>query len=80
MLIGTACTAFGKKSEASFKALTREAYLAVVADAGIEDRSDISMAWFANCGMGSVRSAQYPRTGLFLTPVRRGCFRSASRQ
>ena len=52
-VIGTACTAFGKKSETSFKALTREAYLAVVADAGIEDGRDISMAWFANCGMGS---------------------------
>lgn len=25
----------------------------LLADAGIEDRSDISMAWFANCGMGS---------------------------
>ena len=67
-VIGTACTAFGKKSETSFKALTREAYLAVVADAGIEDGRDISMAWFANCGMGLVRTAQYPRTGLFLTP------------
>jgi len=52
-VIGTACTAFGRKPETGFKQLAREAYLAVVADAGIGDGRDISMAWFGNCGMGS---------------------------
>ncbi|MCC8980933.1 thiolase family protein [Bradyrhizobium acaciae] len=52
-VVGTACTAFGKKPETGFKELAREAYLAVLADAGIEDGRDISMAWFGNCGMGT---------------------------
>ncbi|WP_204279002.1 hypothetical protein, partial [Klebsiella aerogenes] len=52
-VIGTACTPFGRKPQTSFKALTREAYLAVLADAGMEDGRDIAMAWFGNCGMGA---------------------------
>lgn len=52
-VIGTACTAFGKKPETSFKELTREVYLSVLNDAGMEDGRDIVMSWFGNCGMGS---------------------------
>ncbi|OKO81306.1 thiolase family protein [Bradyrhizobium sp. AS23.2] len=52
-VIGTSCTAFGKKPETGFKELAREAYLGVLLDAGIEDGRDIAMAWFGNCGMGS---------------------------
>ncbi|OKO79793.1 thiolase [Bradyrhizobium sp. NAS80.1] len=52
-VIGTACTAFGKKPEIGFKELAREAYFGVLVDAGIEDGRDIAMAWFGNCGMGS---------------------------
>ena len=52
-LIGTSCTRFGKQPGASFKALTREAYLAVLADAGLADGGRIGNAWFGNCGMGS---------------------------
>ena len=52
-IIGTSCTRFGKRPEASFKDLTREAYLAALRDAGLDDGGAIANAWFGNCGMGS---------------------------
>ena len=52
-IIGTSCTRFGKRPEASFKDLTREAYLAVLRDAGLDDGGAIANACFGNCGMGS---------------------------
>ena len=52
-VIGTSCTAFGKFPERSFKDLTREAYLAVLADAGLDEAGAIESAWFGNCGMGT---------------------------
>ena len=52
-VLGTSCTAFGKRPDASFKTLTREAYLDVLADAGLETGADIEMGWFGNCGMGT---------------------------
>jgi len=54
-LIGTTCTAFGKRPDESFHDLTREAYLAVLADAGLaqHDTALIEQAWFGNCGLGA---------------------------
>lgn len=52
-LIGVACTPFGKQPETSFKALTRQAYLEVLQDAGLADGGRIAQAWFGNCGMGT---------------------------
>lgn len=52
-VIGTACTPFGKQPEHTFKDLTREVYLAVLADAGFDDGGPIEGAWFGNCGMGT---------------------------
>ena len=52
-LIGSSCTRFGKQPEASFKDLTRQAYLAVLQDAGLADGGAIENAWFGNCGMGT---------------------------
>jgi acetyl-CoA acetyltransferase len=52
-LIGTSCTRFGKQPGASFKDLTREAYLAVLRDASMADGGPIGNAWFGNCGMGT---------------------------
>lgn len=52
-VIGTSCTAFGKRPGDSFKALTREAYLDVLADAGMADGAAIEQGWFGNCGMGT---------------------------
>ena len=53
-IIGTACTPFGKQAHKSFQDLTREAYLGVLADAGLQHREAtlIEQAWFGNCGMG----------------------------
>ena len=52
-VIGVSCTPFGKQAERSFKDLTRQAYLEVLADAGLEDGGRIEQAWFGNCGMGT---------------------------
>lgn len=53
-IIGTSCTPFGKHAEQSFQDLAREAYLGVLADAGLATREAalIEQAWFGNCGMG----------------------------
>lgn len=53
-VIGTSCTAFGKYADRSFSALTREAYLEVLADCGLSpgDARLIEQAWFGNVGMG----------------------------
>lgn len=52
-LIGAASTRFGKRPEDDFRALAREAYDGVLADAGLEGGDDIEFAWFGNCGMGA---------------------------
>ena len=52
-VIGTSCTAFGKRPNDSFKVLTREAYLDCLEDAGLENGDIIEQAWFGNCGMGT---------------------------
>jgi len=53
-VIATACTPFGKHAELSFQALTRQAYLELLADAGLDADGArmIEQAWFGNCGMG----------------------------
>ncbi len=52
-LIGAASTRFGKRPEDDFRALAREAYDGVLADAGLDAGDDIEFAWFGNCGMGT---------------------------
>lgn len=52
-VIGVSCTPFGKQAGRSFKDLTRQAYLEVLADAGLDDGDRIGQAWFGNCGMGT---------------------------
>ena len=56
-LIGAFSTAFGKKPDRSYKDLTREAYLGVLADAGMGDGAEIDLAWFGNCTMHMDRQA-----------------------
>jgi len=53
-IVGTSCTAFGKKAGTSFQDLTRQAYAEVLADAGLgpADAALIEQAWFGNCGLG----------------------------
>ena len=50
-LIGTACTAFGKFPDKSFKQLTREVYNALLKDAALDDGEQIDTSWFANVKM-----------------------------
>lgn len=50
-VIATSCTAFGKYPDKGFKELTREAYLPVLADAGMADGARIDTAWFSNVKM-----------------------------
>ncbi len=73
-VIGTACTAFGKRPETSFKDLTREAYLAVLADAGLADGGPIEQAWFGNCGMGTFGQRNIRGQVCFTPLVREGLF------
>ena len=73
-LIGTSCTRFGKQPGASFKDLTRQAYLAVLADAGLADGGAIANAWFGNCGMGSWGQRNIRGQVCFTPLVREGLF------
>ena len=73
-LIGTACTPFAKRPGASFKDLTREAYLAVLADASLADGGAIDNAWFGNCGMGSWGQRNIRGQVCFTPLVREGLF------
>jgi len=73
-VIGTSCTPFGKRPEASFKALTREAYAAALADAGFADGDRIGQAWFGNCGMGTFGQRNIRGQVCFIPLVREGLF------
>jgi acetyl-CoA acetyltransferase len=73
-IIGAFSTEFRKWPGKSFKDLTRDAYLGVLADSGLADGSRIDFAWFANSGMqqwgqtsvrGQVCLSPLLREGLF---------------
>ncbi|MCY7308618.1 MAG: thiolase family protein [Rhodoferax sp.] len=67
-VIGVSCTPFGKQAGRSFKDLTRQAYLEVLADAGLDDGGRIEQAWFGNCGMGTFGQRNI-RGQVCLTPL-----------
>lgn len=73
-VIGTSCTAFGKQPDTSFRDLTRQAYLAVLADAGLESGDDIAMTWFGNCGLGTFGQRNVRGQVCFTPLVREGLF------
>lgn len=73
-VLGAACTPFGKQPEASFKTLSRAAYLAVLADAGTERGDAIESAWFGNCGMGTFGQRNIRGQVCFTPLVREGLF------
>ncbi len=54
-IIGTHSTSFGKKPEQSFKDLTRETYLGVLADVGWDRGELIDFVYFGNCAMHGVK-------------------------
>ena len=72
-LIGTSCTAFGKRPGDTFKDLAREAYLDVLTDAAA-DAANIEQGWFGNCGMGTWGQACIRGQVAFTPLVRVGLF------
>jgi acetyl-CoA acetyltransferase len=73
-VIGVSCTAFGKQPGKTFKALTREAFLDVVADTGLDIAHQIEQAWFGNCGMGSFGQGNIRGQVCFTPLVTEGLF------
>ncbi|RYX92924.1 MAG: thiolase family protein [Comamonadaceae bacterium] len=73
-LIGVSCTRFGKQPELSFKDLSREAYLAVLDDAGLASGERIDQAWFGNCGMGTFGQRNIRGQVCFTPLVQEGLF------
>ena len=86
-VLGSYCMPFRRWPEKSLKDLTRDAYLGVLADAGLKTGSDIAAAWFGNCfayywGQSCIRGnvcfIPLVREGLFperipITNVEAGC-------
>lgn len=52
-VLGVSCTTFGKQPDKTFKDLTRESFMDVIQDTGVELAQQIEQAWFGNCGMGT---------------------------
>lgn len=73
-IIGTACTPFAKFPNKTFRDLTREAYLAVLADAKMADGNAIQHAWFSNCGMGTFGQNNIRGQVCFTPLVQEGLF------
>ena len=69
-IIGAYSTAFGRRPQDSVKDLTREAYLGVLADAGLDDGGIIETAFFGNCGMWTENQGSI-RGQVCLTPLTR---------
>ncbi|MBU2547947.1 MAG: thiolase family protein, partial [Proteobacteria bacterium] len=73
-VIGSFATRFKKWPDKSFKDLTRDAYLGVLEDAGLENGEPIQFAWFGNCGMGMWGQANIRGQVCFIPLVREGLF------
>lgn len=73
-VLGVSCTAFAKRPGDDFRALTREAYLDVLADAGFDDGGAIEQGWFGNCGMGTFGQRNIRGQVCFTPLVREGLF------
>jgi acetyl-CoA acetyltransferase len=71
---GVACTRFGRWPEKSFADLTREAYVELLADAGLADGSPIEFAWFGNSGMAAWGQTSIRGQACFAPLVREGLF------
>jgi len=73
-IVGAFSTAFGKRPQDGHKDLTREAYLGVLADAGMSDGRDIDFAYFGNCAMHRVGQTSVRGQICFTPLVREGLF------
>lgn len=69
-IIGAYSSAFGRRPDDSVKDLSREAYLAVLADAGLADGGMIESVYFGNCGMWTENQGSI-RGQVCLTPLTR---------
>jgi acetyl-CoA acetyltransferase len=73
-VIGVSCTPFAKRPDAGFKDLAREAYEAVLRDAGLDDGGRIESSWFGNCGMDKFGQPNIRGQVCFTPLVREGRF------
>jgi acetyl-CoA acetyltransferase len=73
-IIGAYSSQFKKWPERDFKDLSREAYLGVLQDAGLENGDDIDIAYFGNCGMGTFGQPCIRGQVCFTPLVREGLF------
>lgn len=73
-ILGSYTTTIRRWPAKSFKDLTREAYLGVLADAGLSGGSDIEAAWFGNCLMHYWGQASTKGNICFIPLVRNGLF------
>ena len=73
-VIGAYSSQFKKWPDKDFKDLSREAYLGVLADAGLERGDDIDIAYFGNCGMGTFGQPCIRGQVCFTPLVREGLF------
>jgi acetyl-CoA acetyltransferase len=73
-VIGAYSTQFKKWPEKSHKDLTRDAYLGVLADAGLPNGDAIQFAWFGNCGMAAWGQPNIRGQVCFIPLVREGLF------
>lgn len=73
-LIGCYSTQFKKWPELTFKDLVREAYLGVLADAGLENGDDIEFGYFGNCAMAEWGQGSIRGQVCFIPLVREGLF------
>ncbi len=73
-IIGSYSTRFQKWPDKSFKDLTREAYLGVLDDSGLENGQDIEIAYFGNCGLGTWGQPCIRGQVCFTPLVREGLF------
>jgi len=73
-IIGSYSTQFRKWPELTHKELTRDAYLNVLMDAGMEDGCEIEFAWFGNCFMNSWGQCNIQGQVCFIPLVREKLF------
>jgi acetyl-CoA acetyltransferase len=68
-VIGSYSTRFQKWLDKTMKALTRDTYLGVLADAGLADGRDIDFAYFGNCAMGTLWEQDIIRGHVCMMPL-----------
>lgn len=73
-VLGSFTTPFQKWPDKSLKDLTRDAYLGVLADAGLASGRDIQAAWFGNCLMHYWGQPMTRGNVCFIPLVREGLF------